>query len=82
MLQLHILQIASHHHLQYNKKLPVADVSVAIDVIDLKSEPVFLFLVAFRAEGAKTGDKFLEVDIAAPVFIEDGDHAAIELWSG
>lgn len=80
LLQLHILQIASHHHFQHNEELPVANISVAIDVIDLKGESQFLFLVAFGTEGAETGDEFLEVDIAASVFIEDGDHAARE-WA-
>lgn len=82
LLQLHILQITSHHHLQHNKELPVADVSVTIDVIDLEGEPQFLFFIAFRAEGAKSRDKLLEVDIAASVFIKNGYHAAIELKSG
>lgn len=82
LLQLHILQITSHHHLQHNKELPVTNVSVAVDVIDLEGEPQFLFFIAFRAEGAKSRDKFLEVDIAASIFIKNGYHAAIELKSG
>ena len=77
-MQLHILQIASHHHFQHNEQLPVANVSVTINVIDLEGESQFLFLVAFGTEGAETRDEFLEVDITAAVFIEDGDHAAIE----
>ena len=78
LLQLHILKIASHHHLQYNKQLPIANVSVTVDVIDLEGKSQFLFLVALGAEGAKTGDKFLKVDITTSVFIKNGDHAAIE----
>ena len=79
-MQLHILQIASHHHFQHNEQLPVANVSVAIDVIDLERESQFLLLVAFGTEGAETGDEFLKVNIAASVFIKDGDHTAIE-WA-
>ena len=78
LLQLHILQIASHHHFQYNEKLPVADVAVTIDVIHFEGEPQFLFLVAFGAKGAETGDELLEVDVATSVFIKNSDHAVTE----
>ena len=78
MLQLLVLQIAPHHHLQHDKQLPVADVAIAVDVVDFESEAEFFLLVAFGAEGAEAGDEFLEVDVAAAVFVEDGDHAGGE----
>ena len=42
LLQLLVFQIASHHHLEYNEKLAVADVAVAVDIVDLErdTEPV------------------------------------------
>ena len=79
LLQLHVLQIASNHHLQDDKQLPVANVSVAINIVNLEGESQFLFLVAFGAEGTKTRDEFLEVDITASIFIKNGDHAAMRL---
>lgn len=50
LLQLLILQIASNHHLQDNEELAIADISVAVDVVDTESEAQLLFLVAFAAE--------------------------------
>lgn len=71
LLQLLILQITPNHHLQNNKQLPIRDVAVAIDVVDLKCETQFLLFVAFGGECAEPGDEFLEVDVAAAVFVED-----------
>lgn len=39
LLQLLILQIAPHHHLQHDEQLAVTDEAVSIDVIDLKGKP-------------------------------------------
>lgn len=75
LLQLLVLQVASHHHLQHNKQLAVADVPIAIDIVDLECKAQLLFLVALAAEGAEAGHEFLEIDVAATVFVEDGDHA-------
>ena len=39
LLQLLVLQIAPNHHLQYYEELAVADVTVAVDVVDAKGKP-------------------------------------------
>ena len=76
LLQLLVLQVTPHHHLQHNEQLPVTDVPVSIDIVYFESKPQFFLLVTFAAECGKTGDEFLEIDIAATVFVEDGYHPA------
>ena len=88
LLQLHILQVTTHHHLQNNEELAIRDITVAIDVVHLEGEAELLFLIAFGAEGAETRHEFLEVDVAATVLIENGYHSirdevryqAMSLW--
>ena len=75
MLELIVLQITAHHHLQHYEELAIADVSVAIYVVDLEGEPKLLLLVAFGAEGRESGDEFLEVHIPTAILVEDRDHA-------
>jgi hypothetical protein len=82
LLQLLILQIAPDHHLQHNEQLAIANVPVAINIVHLESEPQLLFLVAFAAESAESRHEFLEIDVAAAVFVEDGDHACCERVRG
>ena len=38
LLQLLVLQVVSDHHLQHQKQLAIADVSVAINVVDLEGK--------------------------------------------
>jgi len=75
LLQLLILQITPHHHLEHNEQLPITDIPVAVDIIDFEREAQLLFLVAFGAESAEAGDELLEVDVAAAVFVENRDHS-------
>jgi len=78
LLQLLVLQIATHHHLQHNKQLPIADIAIAINVVDLERKPQLLLFVSLGAEGAQPRDKLLEVDISATILVENGDHARCE----
>ena len=82
LLQLLILQIAPHHHLQHNEQLAIADVAVAVDVVHLERKPQLLLLVALAAEGAEAGHELLEIDVSAAVFVEDSDHARGERVGG
>lgn len=90
LLQLHILQVVADHHLQDDEELAVGDVSVAVDVVHLECKPKLLLLVALGAEGRQPGNEFLEVDVAATVLVEDGDHSffrwklesVMDLWGG
>jgi hypothetical protein len=75
LLQLLILQIASHHHLQHNEQLAIADVPIAIDIVHLERESQLLLLVALAAESAQAGHELLEINVSATVLVEDGDHA-------
>lgn len=75
LLQLLVLQIAPDHHLEHDEELAVADVPIAVDVVHFKSEAQLLLLVALGAERAQPRHKLLEVDIAAAILVEDGDHS-------
>lgn len=75
LLQLLILQIAPHHHLQHDEQFPIAYVSIPIDIVDLECKPQLLLLIALGAECAETRHELLEVDVASAVFVEDGDHS-------
>lgn len=75
LLQLDILQVVAHHHLEHDEQLPVGNVAVAINVIDPEGKAQLLFLVTFGAKGRQTSHEFLEVDIATAVLIKDGDHS-------
>ena len=82
LLQLLVLQVAPDHHLQHDEELTVADVAVAVDVVDAEGKAQLLLLVALAAEGAQARDKLLEVDVAAAVLVEDGNHAGRERVGG
>jgi hypothetical protein len=72
LLQLLIFQVAAHHHLQHDEQLPIADIPVSVNIVDFECELQLLLFVALTAEGAESRDEFLEVDVAASVFVEDG----------
>jgi hypothetical protein len=44
LLQLHIVKVVAHHHLQNGEELSVGDEPVAIDVINLEGESELLLL--------------------------------------
>jgi hypothetical protein len=75
LLQLLILQIASHHHLQHDKQLAIANVPIAIDIVNTEGKPQLLLLISFAAKGRQSRDKLLKVDVAAAVLVENGNHA-------
>ena len=56
------------------EELPVADESVAVDVVDGEGEPELGLLVPLDAELADALDELLEVDLAVPVLVEDVNH--------
>jgi hypothetical protein len=74
LLQLLILEIATNHHLQHNEQLTIANVPIAVNIIDLERIAHLFILDALGTERAKAVDEFLEVDVAAAVFVKDGDH--------
>jgi hypothetical protein len=82
LLQLLVLQIAPHHHLQHNEQLSIANVPIPIDIVYLEREPQLLLFVAFAAESAEPRHEFLEINVAAAVLVEDGDHAGCERVGG
>lgn len=75
LLQLCIFEIASDHHLEHEEQLAVADVPVAVNVVDLERKPQLLLLVALGREGGEPGDELSKVDAAAAVLVEDCNHA-------
>lgn len=82
LLQLLILQIAPHHHLQHDEQLSITDVAVTVDIVDFEGKAQLLLLVALGAEGAEAGYKLLEIDVPAAVLVEDGNHAGGERVAG
>ena len=82
LLQLLVLQVAADHHLEHDEQLAVADEAVAVDVVDAERKAQLLLLVALAAEGREAGDELLEVDVAAAVLVEDGDHSCRERVRG
>ncbi len=79
LLQLLIFQITPHHHLQHNEQFTIANVAVSVDIVDFEGEFELVFFVASGGKGAEAVDEFLEVDVAASVFVEDGDHSVYNL---
>ena len=82
LLQLLVLQVASDHHLQHDKELAIANVSVAVDVVYAEGKAQLLLLVALAAEGTQARDELLEVDVTAAILVEDGNHAGCERVGG
>lgn len=74
LLQLLVLEITTNHHLQHNKQFTIANVPIAINIVDLERIAHLFLLVALGTEHAKAIDEFLEVDVAAAIFVKDGDH--------
>ncbi|CRK35674.1 hypothetical protein BN1708_001307, partial [Verticillium longisporum] len=77
LLELLVLEVAADHHLEHDEELAVADEAVAVNVVHLEGEPQLLLLVALGREGAEARDELLKVDVAAAVFVEDGDHSTM-----
>ena len=75
LLQLRVLEVGPDHHLEHEEQLAVANIPVAVNVVDLEREPQLLLLVALGREGRQPGDELAKVDAAAAVFVEDGNHA-------
>ena len=50
LLELLILQITSHHHLQNNEEFTIADVPIAVDVVYAERESQLLLFIAFATE--------------------------------
>ena len=59
LLQLHLIQIVTHHHFQNLKQLPVANVSVSVHVVNLESKLELGFSVSLFAESGKSTNKLL-----------------------
>lgn len=78
LLQLLVLEVASNHHLQHNEKFPIADISVAINVVHPEGKPQLLLLVPLAAERRQPRNKLLEVNVASPILVEYGNHARRE----
>lgn len=75
LLQLLVLQVLTHHHLEHNEQLAVGNVSVAVNVVDLEREPQLLLLVALAAERAQARHELLEVNVATAVFVKDSNQS-------
>jgi hypothetical protein len=82
LLQLLVLQITPHHHLQHNKQLPIANIPIAINIIHPERKLQLLLLVALGTKSRQPRHELLEVDVAATVLVENGNHACGERVRG
>jgi len=78
LLELCVLQVVAHHHLQHLEQLPVRDEAVVIHVVDAEGEAHLALLVSLHAELRHALDELLEVDLAVAVCVEDVDDALHE----
>jgi hypothetical protein len=58
LLQLHVIEVVSNHHLEHGEKLSVRDEAVSINVVNLKSESQLLLLARASRERVKPLHKF------------------------
>ena len=75
LLQLHIVQVVTHHHFQNLEQLTVRDETIVVDVVNLESKSEFLVGGSASREGVKTLDELQEGDVTVLVAIEDADDA-------
>lgn len=75
LLQLPVLEVVTHHHLQHLEELPVGDVAIFVHVIDLEGEPYLLLFVALDAELRGAHDELVEVHFPVAIRVEDVDHS-------
>ena len=73
LLQLHIVKVASDHHLEHLKELAVWDETIVVDVIDLESKSELVLLTGTSTERVETLDEFQEGDVTVVVAVEHGD---------
>jgi hypothetical protein len=53
LLELHVGEVVANHHLEDVEELPVGDVAILIDVIDLEGEDKLLLFVS-AIQGGQT----------------------------
>ncbi len=75
LLQLHVVQVVPHHHLEHSKELTVRNEAVVVDIVNLKREPQLLFLRRGRRERVETLHKLEERNVSVLVFVEYRDYA-------
>ena len=75
LLQLHIVQVVTHHHFQNLEQFTVRDETIVVDVVNLESKSEFLVGGSASREGVKTLNELQEGDVSVLVAIEDADDA-------
>ena len=75
LLQLDLVEVVAHHHLEHLEQLTVADETVVVDIIDLERESEFLLWAGTGRQRVKTLDKLKEGDVSIIVAIEHGNDA-------
>lgn len=58
LLQLHVIEVVSNHHLEHCKELSVRDVAVTINIVNLECESQLLLLARASREGVEALHKF------------------------
>ena len=78
LLQLDVVQVVANHHLEHIEELTVRDEAVAVDVVNLESEPQLLLMRRARGQRVQALHEFEEADAAVVVSIEHVDDALHE----
>ena len=75
LLQLNVVQVVPHHHLQHSEQLSIGNVAVVIHVVDLEGEPHLLFVGGAGRQGVEPLDELQEGDTPILVLVEHRDHS-------
>jgi len=87
LLQLRVLQVVSHHHLQHLVKLTIGHETIIVNIVDPECKSQLVLNVSFGAEMRKAHDELLEVDLPVAVIVKDVNHppderVLLQLWQG
>jgi len=74
LLELGVLQVVAHHHLQNLEQLAVGDVSIIVNVVDSEGEFEFGLHITLGTEVGEALDELFEVDLSVTVVVKYVDH--------
>jgi len=78
LLELHIVQVATDHHLEDLEELAVRNEAVIVDVVDLEGKSELVLLAGTSAERVQPLHELQERDVTVIVSVKDGDDSLDE----
>ena len=76
LLQLGVVQVVSHHHLEHLEEFAIRDEAIIVDVIDLESETQLFLLTGTSGQRVQALDELEEGDVTVIVTIQDSNDTA------